>query len=96
MMHDQDFFTVVNKEVSDWANKKTKEIDNLIQLEKYRKEFVGNLSHELKTPIFNIQGYILTLLDGGIEDFLVNKLYLERTEKNVDRMISIVEDLEAI
>lgn len=71
-------------------------IDHLIQLEKYRKEFLGNVSHELKTPIFNIQGYILTLLDGGIEDTEISKLYLQRTDKNVNRMISIVEDLESI
>jgi two-component system phosphate regulon sensor histidine kinase PhoR len=57
---------------------------------------VGNVSHELKTPIFNIQGYILTLLEGGLEDPSINKLYLTRTEKSIDRMISIVEDLESI
>jgi two-component system phosphate regulon sensor histidine kinase PhoR len=57
---------------------------------------VGNVSHELKTPIFNIQGYILTLLEGGLEDPNINKLYLNRTEKSIDRMISIVEDLESI
>ncbi len=65
-------------------------------MEKYRKEFLGNVSHELKTPVFNIQGYILTLLDGGIEDPEINMLYLNRTEKSIDRMISIIEDLEAI
>jgi len=52
--------------------------------------------HELKTPIFNIQGYILTLIDGGLEDPSINRLYLERTEKSINRMISIVEDLEDI
>ncbi|MGV8092461.1 MAG: histidine kinase dimerization/phospho-acceptor domain-containing protein [Mangrovibacterium sp.] len=54
------------------------------------------VSHELKTPIFNIQGYILTLLEGGLDDPKINKLYLKRTEKSIDRMISIVEDLESI
>ena len=57
---------------------------------------MGNVSHELKTPIFNIQGYILTLLEGGLEDPNINKLYLTRAEKSIDRMISIVEDLESI
>ncbi len=92
----EDFITKLNREVKDWAHKKTKEIKRLKQMEKYRKNFVGNVSHELKTPIFNIQGYILTLLDGGLEDATVNKLYLERAEKSINRMISIVEDLESI
>jgi len=93
---EKDMIKQMNKEVEDWADKKTKEIKKLKQLEKYRKDFLGNVMHELKTPIFNIQGYVLTLLDGGIEDSSINKLYLERTEKSINRMISIVEDLEAI
>lgn len=72
------------------------EVVRLKELEKYRKDFVGNVSHEMKTPIFNIQGYILTLLEGGIDDPKINRLYLSRAEKSVDRMISIVEDLESI
>ncbi len=86
----------VHKEVEKWAKNQTQEITRLKDLEKYRKEFVGNVSHELKTPIFNIQGYILTLLEGGLDDPKINKLYLKRTEKSIDRMISIVEDLESI
>jgi two-component system phosphate regulon sensor histidine kinase PhoR len=86
----------VNDEVSRWATRKQDEIQKLKELERYRKEFVGNVSHELKTPIFNIQGYILTLLDGGIDDPRINQLYLQRTVKSIDRMISIVEDLESI
>lgn len=76
--------------------KELEEPDNIEDLESYRKEFMGNVYHELKTPIFNMQGYILTLLDGGLEDEAINKVYLKRTEKNIDRMISIVEDLESI
>jgi two-component system phosphate regulon sensor histidine kinase PhoR len=91
-----DIFAQVNKEVAEWMKGKTMEIQQLKQVEKYRKEFLGNVSHELKTPIFNIQGYILTLLEGGIEDPAINMLYLKRTEKSIDRMISIIEDLEAI
>ncbi|HOO83950.1 MAG TPA: ATP-binding protein [Prolixibacteraceae bacterium] len=86
----------VNAEVSKWANTKQEEIKRLKDLERYRKEFVGNVSHELKTPIFNIQGYILTLIEGGIDDPRINLLYLKRTVKSIDRMISIVEDLESI
>ncbi len=95
-MEQGDLISQINKDVEDWADKKTREIKKLKQLEKYRKDFVGNVSHELKTPIFNIQGYILTLLDGGLEDNSINRLYLERTEKSINRMISIVEDLESI
>jgi two-component system, OmpR family, phosphate regulon sensor histidine kinase PhoR len=88
--------TEVKKEVDNWEKSQIKEVERLKELEKYRKDFVGNVSHELKTPIFNIQGYILTLLEGGIDDPKINKLYLRRAEKSVDRMISIVEDLESI
>ncbi|GAP69788.1 histidine kinase [Bacteroidales bacterium 6E] len=93
---DANVLTHVRQEVEDWAKTQTAEIERLKDLERYRKEFVGNVSHELKTPIFNIQGYILTLLEGGIDDPKINKLYLQRTEKSIDRMISIVEDLESI
>jgi two-component system, OmpR family, phosphate regulon sensor histidine kinase PhoR len=92
----KDIIAEVRNEVALWAKNKANEIDQLKQLEKYRREFLGNVSHELKTPIFNIQGYVLTLLDGGLEDPAINKLYLERTEKSINRMIMIVEDLEAI
>ncbi len=86
----------VEHDVETWAKNQLKEIERLKEMERYRKDFVGNVSHELKTPIFNIQGYILTLLEGGLEDPNINKLYLNRTEKSIDRMISIVEDLESI
>jgi two-component system phosphate regulon sensor histidine kinase PhoR len=91
-----DILSTVNREVVNWMQDRTQEIQELKQMEKYRKEFLGNVSHELKTPIFNIQGYILTLLDGGIDDPNINLRYLTRTEKSIDRMISIIEDLEAI
>jgi two-component system phosphate regulon sensor histidine kinase PhoR len=91
-----DIIKQVKSDVEDWENNKKTEIDQLKQLEKYRREFLGNVSHELKTPIFNIQGYILTLLDGGLEDPSINRLYLERSEKSINRMINIVEDLESI
>jgi len=86
----------VEQDVEKWAQNQIQEIERLKELERYRKDFVGNVSHELKTPIFNIQGYILTLLEGGMEDPNINKLYLARAEKSIDRMISIVEDLESI
>lgn len=86
----------LNKEILAWADDRKDEIDRLKKLEVYRKEFLGNVSHELKTPIFNIQGYVLTLLDGGLEDENINRDYLMRAERSVDRMITIVDDLEAI
>ncbi len=92
----KDIIAEIRDDVSIWAKNKSQEIAQLKELEKYRKEFLGNVSHELKTPIFNIQGYILTLLDGGLEDPTINRLYLERTEKSINRMINIVEDLESI
>jgi two-component system phosphate regulon sensor histidine kinase PhoR len=91
-----DILSTVNREVVSWMHDRNQEIKELKQMEKYRKEFLGNVSHELKTPIFNIQGYILTLLDGGIDDPNINQRYLTRTEKSIDRMISIIEDLESI
>ena len=95
-IEDRDLIEDVQKDVMHWARKKTREISQLRQLERYRREFLGDVSHELKTPIFNIQGYILTLLDGGLEDEEINHLYLERAEKSVNRLISIVNDLESI
>lgn len=91
-----DIISEVDKEVTKWASDKMAEIERLQGLEKYRKDFLGNVSHELKTPIFNIQGYILTLLDGALENEKINRIYLERTEKSIDRMVNIVEDLESI
>ena len=88
--------TDLNQEEKIWADTQSEEIKKLRQLEKYRRDFLGNVSHELKTPIFNIQGYILTLLDGGIEDESINKLYLKRAEKSTNRLISIVDDLDSI
>ena len=91
-----DLIQEANEEVMEWANRRKDEIDELHKMETYRREFLGNVSHELKTPIFNIQGYILTLLDGAMEDQTVNRDYLLKTEKNIERMINIVRDLEII
>ncbi len=95
-IEDKDIISVVKDEVEDWAKNKTQEIKKLKETEKYRKEFLGNISHELKTPVFNIQGYILTLLDGGLDDKTINSKYLQRAEKSIERLISIINDLEAI
>lgn len=93
---DTDILKAMKKDVILWAKRKSLEIAHLQQLEKYRREYLGNVSHELKTPLFNIQGYVLTLLDGGLEDRSVNRQYLERAEKSINRLISIINDLESI
>ncbi len=93
---DEDFLRSARQDMMTWAIERRKEIEQLKKMEAYRKEFVGNVSHELKTPIFNIQGYIFTLLDGGIEDTSINRDYLERAARSVERMITIVEDLDVI
>jgi two-component system, OmpR family, phosphate regulon sensor histidine kinase PhoR len=91
-----DPITEVEKEVRDWADDKSIEIAQLRTMETYRKEFLGNVSHELKTPIFNIQGYISTLLDGAMEDPEVLVHFLKKASKSTDRIATLVEDLEAI
>ncbi|MCX6310810.1 MAG: ATP-binding protein [Bacteroidetes bacterium] len=96
LLESDDLMLQMEREVTDWMKNRSTEIEDLKKLEHYRREFLGNVSHELKTPIFNIQGYITTLLDGGLEDETINRNYLQRAEKSVERMISIVEDLESI
>lgn len=92
----EDVLGAVSDNVQSWASNKSEEIKKLREQEQFRKEFIGNLAHELKTPIFSIQGYILTLLEGGMDDEKVNKEFLERAAKGVDRMTAIVEDLDTI
>ncbi|MGZ2369212.1 sensor histidine kinase [Ancylomarina sp. YFZ004] len=91
-----DILAEAEKEVREWSEGRGSLVMQMKRQEEYRKEFIGNVSHELKTPIFNIQGYVLTLLDGGLEDESINRAYLERTEKSINRMIGIVKDLESI
>ncbi len=86
----------IGDELTAWADTNDKEIARLKETERFRKQYLGNVAHELKTPIFNIQGYISTLLDGGLEDELINRQYLERAEKSIDRLINIVNDLDTI
>jgi two-component system phosphate regulon sensor histidine kinase PhoR len=94
--HNTDLIKMVEDDVSDWAKEQELEIERMHEMNDYRKEFVGNVSHELKTPIFNVQGYTLTLLEGGLEDETINQKYLKKIEKNINRMITIVNDLDSI
>ena len=86
----------LTRELEKYARDKKREIETLKIEEEYRREFVGNVSHELKTPLFTVQGYILTLLDGAMNDKTLRKKYLQRAEKGVERLIYIVQDLDMI
>lgn len=86
----------VETQVLEWTAEKKEEVDALKKLENYRREFLGNVSHELKTPIFNMQGYLLTLIDGGIDDHKINMKYLHRAAQNAERLSAIVNDLEVV
>lgn len=86
----------LSREVQKFADERRQEVDVLNEREHYRREFLGNISHELKTPLFTVQGYILTLLDGAIKDKEVRTKYLERAGKGVERLIYITKDLELI
>jgi two-component system, OmpR family, phosphate regulon sensor histidine kinase PhoR len=86
----------VMREVQSWAREKGGEMDQAQVMETYRKEFLGNVSHELKTPIFNIQGYIHSLLDGELDDKELTRHFLNKAAKSADRMEHLVKDLLAI
>ena len=86
----------VREDVEAWAEENKKEIDLLRKNEQFRREFLQNLSHEFKTPVFAIQGYVDTLLQGALEKPEVNKKFLEKTSKNVDRLTNLLSDLDEI
>ncbi|MBC7587110.1 MAG: sensor histidine kinase [Chitinophagaceae bacterium] len=86
----------VSDDVEKWAGQRSAEIELLKTNEAYRKEFLQNLAHEFKTPIFAIQGYVETLLDGALENPDVSKKFLENAARNVDRMVTLVNDLDEI
>jgi two-component system phosphate regulon sensor histidine kinase PhoR len=91
-----DIFYATETEILRWAKKNRSELVKLKKDERFRREFIGNLAHELKTPIFSIQGYILTLLEGGLEDESVNRKFLNRALTGVERMNKIISDLDMI
>src|SRR5690606_3083939 len=86
----------VSADVEQWAVQHKGELEILHKNEVFRKEFLLNLSHELKTPIFAIQGYVDTLLKGAIDNSEVNKRFLGNASKNVDRLVNLLDDLDAI
>ena len=96
LAHKEGMIDEIKGDIRAWEERNRKEIARLKDNERYRKEYIGNVSHEIKTPVFNVQGYISTLLDGGLEDPSINRQYLERAEKSIDRLINIVHDLDEI
>ena len=86
----------LSNSVKNYVQGKRIEIKNLTDRDSFRKDFLGNVSHELKTPLFTVQGYILTLIEGAINDKLIRDKYLERANKGVDRLVAIVKDLDMI
>jgi two-component system, OmpR family, phosphate regulon sensor histidine kinase PhoR len=93
---DTNIMDEVEREVTNWANQQDAEIAKYKSWAEYRRRFVGDISHELKTPLFNIQGYLHTLLDGGLDDKKISHDFLRKAVKNVDRLETILEDLSAI
>lgn len=91
-----DLITNAEIETRRWSDEQIEVISELKEQAAFRREFLGNLAHELKTPVFSIQGYILTLLEGGLEDKKVNRNFLERASKATDRMTAILEDLDQL
>ncbi|NPA67904.1 MAG: GHKL domain-containing protein [Chlorobi bacterium] len=91
-----DIIKEVKEEVEVWGEEHKREISTLKERETFRREYIGNISHELKNPIFNIQGYIYSLMHGAAENPELLKKYLKRTNKNVERIITIIEDLDTI
>ena len=92
----EDVFSKLEQDTQTWVNTQKLQIEALEERAAFRREFLGNLAHELKTPVFSIQGYILTLLEGGLEDEKVNREFLERALNGVDRISAILEDLDDI
>ena len=91
-----DNFDSLTSNLKKITSDKNTEIAFLKEQETYRKEFIGNISHELKTPLFTIQGYVLTLLDGGVEDKKIRTKYLTQAAKGVDRLMYVIKDLDLI
>lgn len=86
----------VRKDVERWAIEKSDEIALLQKNEQFRKEFLMNLAHELRTPIFTVQGYVHTLLDGAIDDPNVNRKFLNNATKGIQRLVQLTDDLNQI
>lgn len=96
VLDDNDSLDKLEQNIRKLEIEREKEMEQFKNLDSYRKEYLGNVSHEMKTPIFNIQGYLDTLLDGGINDPEINTVYLRKADKSIERLIHIIDDLETI
>ena len=92
----EDVMNEINKEVADWADGKIREVKELRKAENYRREFIGNLAHELKTPVFNVQGYIETLLETDLNNAELNRKFLEKANNGCERLVDLLKDLDQI
>jgi len=86
----------VEERIKTLLKERKEELEKIDKLERHRREFLDNVSHEMKTPVFHIQGYVSTLIENHIDDPAMEKRYLERTEKSAERLIHILEDLDTI
>lgn len=84
------------RELGERIQKNVSEIDMMKKMEDYRKEYIGNVSHELKTPLFSIQGYLSTLIEGGVHNLEIRDKYLARIDRSVERLLNIVKDLDML
>lgn len=89
-------YEAARKEAYKFAMESRQQIEELKEQVQFRREFIGNLAHELKTPLFMVQGYLQTLLEGGLEDKNINRTYLKKADKNLDRLLELVDDLDGI
>ncbi|MEZ7901712.1 MAG: ATP-binding protein [Flavobacteriales bacterium] len=92
----EDSGNTTQEKIESWIAERSKEVKELKTTEAYRREFFGNLAHELKTPVFSVEGYILTLLEGGLEDENINRKFLEKAAKGVDRITKVIQDMDTI
>ena len=92
----KDIVEELEENISSWSGKREEERQRFMEHERFQREFMGNVSHEIKTPVFTIYGYIQTLIDGALDDPEINRLYLERAGKNLERLTNILTDLDEI
>lgn len=86
----------ISKSVQEFVEGKRLEIESLTERDSFRRDFLGNVAHELKTPLFTVQGYILTLMEGAINDKQIRMKYLDRANKGVERLVAVIKDLDMI